>query len=180
MRKLIESALITLNGVITNQFKWAADYFDGEAKAASIAALKECDLFLLGRVTYEQFAPRWSQMRDDPYFGAVNSMPKVVMSNTLTTATWNAKVLSGDAAEQVRALKEQPGKPIIKYGVTALDRTLVAHQLIDEFRFSICPVIAEGARVFDGIDTSRMRLELISTRRYSSGLVEINYRPSWL
>jgi dihydrofolate reductase len=180
MRKLIESALITLNGAITNQAKWVADYFDDEAKAEAMAALKECDLFLLGRVTYEEFAPRWSQMGDDPYFATVNAMRKVVVSNTLKVATWNAEVLRDDAAEQIRILKQQPGKQIMKYGVTSLDRTLIAHQLIDEFHFSIYPVIAEGARIFDGFDTSRMKLELISTRRYASGAVHVTYRPTWL
>jgi dihydrofolate reductase len=180
MRKLIEGTLITLNGVVTNQGKWSTGYFDAEAKAESIEALNECDLLLLGRVTYEQFAPRWSQIRDDPYFAAVNAMRKVVLSNTLATATWNAEVLRGDAAEQVRALKQQPGKAILKYGVTALDRALIANQLIDEFRFWIYPVVAEGTQLFNGIDTSHMQLELISTQRYASGVVRVNYRPRWL
>ena len=180
MRKLIEGTLTTLNGVVTNQGKWSAGYFDAEAKAESIEALKECDLLMLGRVTYEQFAPRWSQILDDPYFAAVNAMRKVVLSNTLATATWNAEVLRGDAAEQVRALKQQPGKAILKYGVTALDRALIANQLIDEFRFWIYPVVAEGTQLFNGIDTSHMQLELISTQRYASGVVRVNYRPRWL
>ena len=180
MRKLIEGTLVTLNGVVTNQGKWSAGYFDAEAKAESIEALKECDLLMLGRVTYEQFAPRWSQILDDPYFAAVNAMRKVVLSNTLATATWNAEVLRGDAAEQVRALKQQPGKAILKYGVTALDRALIANQLIDEFRFWIYPVVAEGTQLFEGIDTSHMQLELISTQRYASGVVRVNYRPRWL
>lgn len=180
MRKLIESSLITLNGVVTNQAKWGSDYFDDEAKSAALAALNECDLFLLGRATYEQFAPRWSQMGDDPYFAAVNAMRKVVVSNTLKTAAWNAEVMRGDAAAQIRALKQQPGKAIVKYGVTALDKALIAHRLIDEFHFSIHPVIAEGAQVFAGIDTSHMRLELIRTRRYTSGVVRVSYRPKWL
>ena len=180
MRKLIEAALITLNGAVTNQAKWSGDYFDAEAKANSLEALKECDLLLLGRVTYEQFAPRWSQMNDDPYFEAVNAMPKVVVSNTLATATWNADVLRGDAAKQIRALKQQPGKSILKYGVTALDRALIADQLIDEFRFWIYPVVAEGRHLFEGIDASHMQLELISSRPYASGVVQLNYRPKWL
>jgi dihydrofolate reductase len=180
MRKLIEGTLVTLNGVVTNQGKWSTGYFDAEAKAESIEALKECDLLLLGRVTYEQFAPRWSQIRDDPYFSTVNAMRKVVLSNTLSTATWNAEVLPGDAAEQIRALKEQPGKAILKYGVTSLDQALIANQLIDEFRFWIYPVVAEGTQLFDGIDTSHMQLELISTQRYASGVVQVNYRPRWL
>lgn len=179
LRKLIEGTLITLNGAATNQGKWSAGYFDAEAKAESIEALKECDLLLLGRMTYEQFAPRWSQIRDDPYFAAVNTMTKVVLSNSLETVTWNAEVLRGDAAENVRVLKQQSGKAILKYGVTTLDRALIANQLVDEFRFWIYPVVAEGRQLFDGIDTSRLQLDLISTRRYASGVVQVNYRPKW-
>jgi dihydrofolate reductase len=92
----------------------------------------------------------------------------------------NTVVLRGDAAEQVRALKQQPGKAILKYGVTALDRALIANQLIDEFRFWIYPVVAEGTQLFNGIDTSHMQLELISTQQYASGVVRVNYRPRWL
>ena len=165
MRKLIESALITLNGAITNQAKWAADYFDHEAKTQGIAKLKECDLFLLGRVTYEQFAPRWSQMSDDPYFATINAMRKVVVSNTLKTATWNAEVLRGDAAEQIRILKQQPGKSIMKYGVTSLDRTLMAHQLIDEFHFSILLKAHEFSMVSTPANAARVDQHAPSCKR---------------
>jgi dihydrofolate reductase len=180
MRKLIVSALVTLNGAVTNQRDWSVPYFDAESKANAIEKLKECDLFLTGRATYEQFAPVWSQIQGDSYFAAINEMPKVVLSNSLTTATWNAKVLRGDAAEQVRVLKQQPGKSIMKYGVTALDRTLIENQLIDEFHLNIYPVVADGVRIFEGIDTSRMQLELIGTKRYASGVVQLSYRPKWL
>jgi dihydrofolate reductase len=179
-RKLIQSTLVTLNGVVTNQAQWAIPYFDAEAKAAALESLRECDLFLLGRRAYEEFAPRWSQFQDDEYFAAVNAIPKVVLSNTLKAATWNATILGGDAAEQVRALKQQPGKNIIKYGVTALDRALVAHRLIDEIHFSIHPIVVPaGGRVFEGIDTGGMELELIGTRRFASGVVRVSYRPRW-
>lgn len=180
MRKLIIGTICTLNGSVTNQAQWSAGYFDDEAKAASLETLAECDLFLLGRKAYEQFAPRWSQNQGDAYFDAINRMPKVVCSNTLATASWNATILRGDAAAQVRALKQQPGKHIVKYGITALDRTLIAHELVDELRFWIYPVIADGTRLFDGIDTSRLRLELVATRRYASGVVQMNYRPGWV
>lgn len=179
-RKLIESTLMTLNGVVTNQAQWAMEYFGAESKEQALATLRECDLFLLGRKAYEEFAPRWSQVRDDEYFAAVNAMPKVVLSNTLEAATWNTTVLRGDAAEQVRALKQQPGKNIIKYGVTALDRALIAHQLIDELQFSIFPVVVDsGKKLFEGVDTSRMQLELISSQRYANGVVRVSYRPRW-
>ena len=107
-------------------------------------------------------------------------MPKVVLSNTLEVATWNATVLRGDAAEQVRALKQQPGKNILKYGVTELDRALIAHQLIDELQFSGFPRRRRfGKKVFEGVDTSRMQLELISSQRYANGVVRVSYRPRW-
>ena len=83
MRKLIEGTLVTLNGVVTNQGKWSTGYFDAEAKAESIEALKECDLLLLGRVTYEQFAPRWSQIRSSRYFQSSHCFRYFVASSEM-------------------------------------------------------------------------------------------------
>jgi dihydrofolate reductase len=179
-RKLIVSTLMTLDGVVTGQAQWASSYFDAGAKALALATLRDFDLFLLGRKAYQQFAPRWSQIDDGGYFAAINAMPKVVLSNSLEAATWNATVLGGDAAARVRALKQEPGKNILKYGVTELDRTLIAHQLIDEFHFLICPIVVDhGKRVFEGIDTSRLQLELMSSHRTESGMVGVSYRALW-
>jgi dihydrofolate reductase len=105
---------------------------------------------------------------------------KQIAEKKLHSAAVETIGAEGDAAEQIRALKQQPGKAILKYGVTSLDQALIANQLIDEFRFWIYPVVAEGTQLFDGIDTSHMQLELISTRRYASGVVQVNYRPRWL
>jgi dihydrofolate reductase len=105
---------------------------------------------------------------------------KQIAEKKLHSAAVETIGAEGDAAEQIRALKQQPGKAILKYGVTSLDQALIANQLIDEFRFWIYPVVAEGTQLFDGIDTSHMQLELISTRQYASGVVQVNYRPRWL
>jgi dihydrofolate reductase len=105
---------------------------------------------------------------------------KQIAEKKLHSAAVETIGAEGDAAEQIRALKQQPGKAILKYGVTSLDQALIANQLIDEFRFWIYPVVAEGTQLFDGIDTSHMQLELISARRYASGVVQVNYRPRWL
>jgi dihydrofolate reductase len=71
-------------------------------------------LFLLGRETYEKFAATWSQVKRDPYFDRVNSLPKLVASRTLASATWNAEIIKGNVADEIARLKKQPGKDIIK------------------------------------------------------------------
>ncbi len=181
MRKLVSSTLVSLDGIVSNQAEWASGFFDTEAKEHARASLAECDLFLIGRKAYEQFAPAWSRIKGDPYFDAVNAARKIVVSNSLPSAAWNAEVLRGDAAQGIRRLKEQPGKDIMKYGVTALDRTLFEHRLVDEYRLMIFPVvIGSGTRLFEGIDTRRMRLELTSTQHFASGVVQVAYRPKWL
>src|SRR5215470_7000690 len=132
MRKLIEATFVSLDGVVESPEKWALPYFDDENKSYALSRLADIDAFLLGRVTYEKFAARWPQIKGDPYFDKINSLPKFVASKTLKDTTWNAALLPGDAAEAVRRLKAQPGKDIVKYGTGSFDRTLIEHGLIDE------------------------------------------------
>jgi len=178
MRKLIEATFVSLDGIVESPEKWALPFWGNEHKAHVTQQLAGCDAFLLGRVTYEKFAPAWSRITGDPYYDAVNRLPKYVASTTLAATTWNATRIDGDVAEEVRALKQRPGKDIIKYGTGALDRTLVPHQLIDEFHFSIFPVaVGTGLRVFEGIDTSRLHLKLKDTKTFSNGVVTLTYVP---
>jgi dihydrofolate reductase len=103
-------------------------------------------------------------------------MPKYVASTTLRTTTWNATLLTGDVVEAVRALKQQPGKDIIKYGSGALDRTLIPHQLIDEFQISVFPVnVGRGARLFEGVAPTDLRLELTATKTLPNDIVQLTY-----
>ena len=171
--------MLTLNGSITDQGRWTAGYFDDEAKRASIAALAQADLLLFGRKTYEQFAPRWSQVQGDAYFDAVNAKPKVVCSRTLSSVTWNATLLRGDAVDEVRALRSQEGRAIVSYGITTLTRALLAHRLVDELRFWVHPVVADGDRVFEHFDGAGLRLELVECSRYASGVAQLAYVPRY-
>ena len=137
MRKLIESSFVSLDGIVTAEK--LAPHWGPEGKAWALAELDKFDAFLFGRVTYETFAPRWSAIEDDPYMDRINRMPKHIASRTLRDdqMTWGATLLKGDAAAEIRRLKNQPGKDIIKYGTGDLDRLLISHQLIDEFHFAI-------------------------------------------
>ena len=87
---------------------------------------------------------------------------------------WNATLISGDIAGEVASLKQQPGRNILKFGTGELDRTLMQHDLVDEFHFWVFPVAAgSGQRLFDGIDTTHLRL--LDTTRFRSGIVVLTY-----
>jgi dihydrofolate reductase len=177
MRKLIEAAFVSLDGVVESVQEWAFPLFNVEEnKQSSFATLMDCDAFLLGRVTFELLESRGSGLTGDPYYDRVGSLPKFVASTTLQTASSNAKVIKGDVAEEVSSLKRQPGKNIMKYGNGSLDRTLIEHDLIDEFHLSIFPVVVgAGRRLFEGIDPSHLKLKLTGTTKFSNGVVKHVY-----
>ena len=176
MRKLVEATFVSLDGVIESPERWALPLWGQAEKDEALRHLNEFDAFLLGRGTYEKFAAAWSQIKGDPYFDRINSLPKFVPSTTLKTATWNATLIHGDVAGEVARLKQTTGKGIIKYGTGALDQALIDHHLIDEFRFSIFPtVVGRGKRLFEGVDTSRVKLRLTDAQTSQNGIVVASY-----
>ncbi len=170
MRKLVESTFVTLDGSIEDPQVWGPPYWDEEHTAYASKLLTPAGALLLGRVTYEGFAEAWPQRSGDPIADKINAMPKHVASTTLTDATWNASIIEGDVAEGVAALKEEPGGDLLKYGTGVLDRTLMAHGLVDELHLWVFPVIAGGGqRIFDGFDTTH--LTLLDSTTFASGIV---------
>jgi dihydrofolate reductase len=176
MRKLVESTFVTLDGVISSPQDWSPPYWDEEHEAYASKLLFGADALLLGRATFESFAEAWPQRSGSDYIDRINAMPKYVASRTLTDATWNATVIDGDVAEEVGRLKEEPGEAILKFGTGELDRTLLAHGLIDELHFWVFPVLAgAGDRLIDGIEVTH--LQLVETTRFGSGIVVLVYTP---
>jgi dihydrofolate reductase len=144
MRKLIESTLVSLDGVTEAPERWAS--FDAEDTAYSLEELGHCDAFVMGRVTYETFYANWGHTTGNPHTDRISAMPKYVASRSLTQTAWNATLLGPDPSAAIARLKDQPGKDLIKYGTSRFDGTLVRDHLIDEFRFWIRPVVAARAR----------------------------------
>jgi dihydrofolate reductase len=187
MRKLIVSTYVSLDGVI-QPIDWSADYQDAAAAEErgkyARDLLFEADALLMGRDTYQIFAEVWptrTAADDDP--GAegvtdrINSLPKYVASTTLSEPlSWNATLLKGDVPEEVARLKEQPGQNIVMYGCGQLAKTLFEHNLVDEFRFWVYPVVrGKGTRLFeDGVNAD---LELVETRVFAGGFVVMTCRP---
>jgi dihydrofolate reductase len=175
MRKLVESTFVTLDGVIGDPQVWGPPYWDDEHGAYATKLLFAADALLLGRATYEGFVQAWPS-RDGGYADRINSLPKHVASRTLDEAAWNATIIEGDLAEEVAALKEQPGEDILKYGTGEVDRTLIPAGLIDELHLWIFPVLVGGGqRLIEGIDTTH--LKLVETTPFESGIVVNVYAP---
>jgi len=176
MRRLIESTLVSLDGVTEAPERWAS--FDTEDTAYALEQLGSYDAFVMGRVTYETFYANWGHAAGDPYLDLISAMPKYVASRSLTQTAWNATLLGPDPSGAIARLKNQPGKDLIKYGTSRLDDTLVRDHLIDEFRFWIRPVVAgPGQRLFEGVDTSGLGLGLTDVRRLENGSVILTYAP---
>ena len=175
MRKLIESTLVSLDGVIEAPERWAI--FDEEATQRSMQELDNYDAFVMGRVTYERFRDNWGA-GGNPYVDRIGAMPKYVASRSLDDVTWNATLLGPDIVTAIQDLKAQPGKDLIKYGTSRLDATLLGAGLVDELRVWIMPVVVgSGQRIFEGIEPSSLELTLTDVRKLRNGSVVLTYIP---
>ncbi len=134
------------------------------------------DALLMGQKTYEFFAVVWPQ-REGKQAEKINAMPKYVASRTLKEPLkWNASLLKGDVAEEIKKLKEQPGKGLVQYGVGELTHTMLEHGLVDEIRILVFPfTYGEGPRIFDHMGVNTMKL--LETQTFSSGAVALRYEP---
>jgi class 3 adenylate cyclase len=137
-------------------------------------------VLLLGRITYQIWAAFWPSMADEPTYGRrVNEMPKYVVSRSLPVAGWtNTTILRCDIADEVRALKDRIGGDIFVYGSADLLHELLRHDLVDELRLMVFPVVlGSGKRLFR--DESALRhFRLASTRPFPSGAVLSIYEPA--
>ena len=187
MRKLSVSTLVSLDGVVqdpggfgeTEAGGWADRYFNEEAGKLAFEHALASDMFLLGRKTYELFKDYWTQVHEGDYAARINGLPKLVVSTTLhEPLEWNARLITGDVAAKIGELKEEHGGEILMYGSPTLMRTLAAHDLVDEYKFWIHPIIlGDGKRLFaDGFE--KTSLELVDSTSLSTGLVILTYQPS--
>ncbi len=180
MRKIIVSTFVTLDGVMEAPETWSFDFHSEDTLKSALDLLLASDALLLGRTTYEAFAGSWPG-REDPmgFADKMNSMPKHVVSTTLTEPTWNGtQIISDDVLERVRDLKQGDGGHLLMYGSATLMRSLMQHDLIDELRFLLNPVVVgHGARLFPE-GTPRKALELAGATPLSGGMTILRYQPA--
>ena len=144
MRRIINSTYITLDGVIENPQDWPSGKHQGDSRHGELQTelLLRCDALLLGRRTYEGFAPVWSAMSGDPYTDHINAMEKWVVSSTLTDPAWNnSEVLGADVVDEIARRKAQDGGDIVQYGFGPVTDLLLEHGLLDELRLWVHPFL---------------------------------------
>jgi dihydrofolate reductase len=174
MRKLIVSSLVSLDGIHGEPQSWIGDYFDDQAAEESLAVLLDSDAMLMGRTTYEYFAPAFSPPAG-PYLERINEMRKYVFSSTLAAADWNnSTVIPGDPVAAVRELKQQGDRHLVIYGYGRLAQTLLEHGLVDQLNFVVNPVVVgSGTTLFRPGKRTNLRLVSVTERR--NGVVTLSY-----
>lgn len=185
MRPLRYSINVSLDGCVHHEAGLAPD---PESMAYWTAEMRRSDALIFGRTTYEMMQgawrrpaaggwPDWMDEWEIPFAEAIDGARKHVVSSTLTGVDWNAELLTGDLADAVRRLKEQPGDGLWVGGVT-LPLALADLGLIDEYEFLVQPVIAgHGPTLLSGL-RKRLRLELIERHEFRSGAIAVRYRPA--
>jgi len=178
MRKVVSGLFISLDGVTESPDQWQFDHFDAEMGAAMGAFIAEEDAILLGRVTYQEWAPYWPTSTDEPYASHINNTPKYVVSTTLDKVEWkNSTLVKVPLAEEIARLKKQPGKNIGVAGSPTLVSSLLQNDLLDELILMIHPVVVgRGKRLFqDGNDLKR--LKLVDSQITSTGVSILTFQP---
>jgi len=190
MRTLAVNTFLTLDGVMqapggpgedpSGGFAhegWSVNFWDEQmGRIMGESMVNPYDL-LLGRKTYEIFASHWPHITGDPAADSLNNARKYVASRTLQTVDWqNSKLIRGDVGQEVARLKEGPGPEIRVLGSSNLIQTLLKHDLVDEFRLWIFPVVVgSGKRLFaDG--TRPGKLKLLDRETSTTGVVMATYR----
>jgi dihydrofolate reductase len=174
MRKIINSAFVSLDGVTEDPRSWAI--FDPDSAEEAVQALKAYDGMLMGRGTYEYFADVMPK-QTGPYADAINAIRKYVFSSTLERADWNnSTIVRDDVVTAVNDLKQQDGGDLMIYGYGRLSKTLLEHHLVDEIRFSIHPVLVCAVEAGGG--GKKLPLELLATAPSANGVVALTYQPA--
>lgn len=187
MGKLVVTEFITLDGVIEapgggEDFVHAGWTFrikrGPEGDAFKLNETQNSDALLFGRVTYDGMAAAWPQRTGD-FADLFNSLPKFVVSNTMTTASWkNTEVVRGDLKTNIEQLKSRFRGDIVVHGSARLVQSLVRLDLVDELRLMLFPIaLGAGKRLFGDIDVPKP-FRLTSTATVGEGIVILTYTPS--
>jgi dihydrofolate reductase len=178
MRRIINSTYITLDGVVEAPHLWPSLDRGSDPRADDVQGelLFGSDALLMGRHTYDGFAPVWSARSGDPFSDRFNSLPKYVVSTTLTDPEWNNTTVI--SADEIERLKAADGQAIVQYGFGPVTRLLLERGLLDELRLWFHPLILgrgePGDLLFGAAPTTAWRL--VDTTALSNGIVIVAYQ----
>jgi dihydrofolate reductase len=179
MRRLVAWDLMTLDGYFEGRNPWDLAFHEtvwgDELEAFSLEQGKEIGTLLFGRRTYEGMAGYWSQ-ETGAIADMMNSIDKAVATRTLDEATWNnTRLLKGEAAEAVRALKAEEGKDVYVFGSADLLDSLLKAGLVDEYRICVAPVVLGGGNPLFKPQDQQVKMRLESARLLKTGGAILTY-----
>jgi dihydrofolate reductase len=192
MSKLVVTTFLSLDGVMQapgapdedrsggfDQGGWLVRFADEDMMRIVVDWIAQADGFLLGRRTYEIFAAHWPRVTDpsDLVARALNTLPKYVVSRTLSKVEWNnSTLIQGDVVEEITKLKRRPGKELQVHGSGGLTQTLIENDLVDEYRLWSFPVVlGHGKRLF-GAGAVPTALKLADSKTTSTGVAIHTYQ----
>ena len=187
MGRIVVTEFVSLDGVMedpsgSENFKyggWSFEFSRGdEGDKFKLDEALEAEALLLGRVTYEGFAAAWPS-RSGEFADKFNDMPKYVVSSTLGEPEWNnTTVLEGDVAESVSKLRQDHGGDVVVHGSARLVQALLEHDLVDELRLMVFPVVlGSGKRLF-GETSDKKTLHLTDSKAVGDGVAILVYEPA--
>jgi dihydrofolate reductase len=187
MGRIVITEFVSLDGVMEDpggaeDFRyggWTFEFDRGEeGNTFKLDETMQSDALLLGRITYQGFADAWPS-REGEFADKFNTMPKYVVSSTLRDPSWtNTTLLDGDLVESVSKLKRERDGDVVVHGSGQLAQALLEHDLVDELRLMVFPVVlGSGKRLF-GETTDKKRLELVESRSVGDGVAILVYRPA--
>jgi dihydrofolate reductase len=179
MAKLIMWNLISLDGYFEGTESWSIDWFTlvlgDDFHNFILEQLRTAETLVFGRVTYQGMAAHWKTATDDVAV-LMNSLPKVVFSNTIKDADWNKTMLvHSDPVAHIQQLKQTTRGNIFVFGSGKLSRTLTAAGLFDEYRIGIVPILLGKGGTLFGAQADRVPLKLLGSQTFQSGFVVLRY-----
>jgi dihydrofolate reductase len=185
MGRIVVTEFVSLDGVMEDpggaenfdHGGWSFEFSRGEeGDKFKLEETFESDALLLGRVTYDGFADAWPE-RDGEFADKFNTMPKYVVGAKADPTRWtNVTILEGDLAKAARRVRDEHDGPIVVHGSAQLTQTLLEHDLVDELRLMVFPVVlGRGKRLF-GETSDKKKLRLVDSRVVGDGVAILTYR----
>ena len=185
MGRIVVTEFVSLDGVVEDpggaeDFKYGGWTFEidrgDEGNKFKLDEALDAEALLLGRVTYEGFAKAWPT-RSGEFADKFNRMPKYVVSSTMDEAEWeNSTVLDGDVVDAVSKLRQKSGGDIVVHGSARLVQTLLEHDLVDELRLMVFPVVLGSGKQLFGDTSEKKPLRLVDSRTVGDGVAILIYR----
>jgi dihydrofolate reductase len=185
--RIVVTEFVSLDGVMEDpggaeNFKhggWSFEFSRGdEGDKFKLDETLSSEALLLGRVTYEGFAEAWPS-REGEFADKFNTMPKYVVSSTLEEPEWNnSTVLKGDVVEEVAKLRQEQDGDIVVHGSAQLVQTLIEHDLVDELRLMVFPVVLGSGKRLYGETSDKKRLRLVDSKVVGDSVAILTYEPA--